>query len=291
MPLFGAHAYIWSGQVDDAVLDGLLDRCLALGLGFLEVPVGDDMRFTASRLGAAARERGVALVLSPGGEWPMWADLSLADAADRRRALDWHQRQVDLCAACGAVAYTGALYGHPGRVLRTPQDDGERSAIAAGLHELARHAAATGVALALEPMSHFRTHVANTPGQVLELIRRADHPNLRVLLDTYHLCTEVPSFRAAIEEALPVLWGIHACENHRGVPGTGILPWTEIAAALRERHWAGYVGFESYNSSFDEGRFAISRGMFHNVCPDGDAFVRQAKAFLSALLQGPAKRG
>jgi D-psicose/D-tagatose/L-ribulose 3-epimerase len=289
MPIYGAHAYLWGGRIDDEVLLGLLDRCVALGLGFLEVPVGDDTRFAPVALGAAARERGLALVLSPGGEWPMWADLSLTAGDERQRALDWHRRQLATCGACGATAYTGALYGHLGRVLRVPQPETERAAIAEGLHHLAAEAEACGVRIAIEPMSHFRTHVANTPAQVLDLIRRADHSNLSVLFDTYHACTEVGSYREAIEQVLPRLWGLHACENHRGVPGTGILPWGEIGAVLRAHRWTGYIGFESYNSGCDEGRFAISRGMFHNVCPDGDAFVRQAKAFVEGLLR--AARG
>jgi D-psicose/D-tagatose/L-ribulose 3-epimerase len=156
--------------------------------------------------------------------------------------------------------------------------------VARGLHRLAAEAAAGGVRLALEPMSHFRTHIANTPAQILEVIRRADHPNLAVLFDTYHVCTEIGSYREALEQVLPRLWGLHACENHRGIPGTGILPWGEILGTLRARNWSGCIGFESYNSTVHEGRFAISRGMFHNVCPDGDAFVRQAKAFVEGLL-------
>jgi len=289
MAIYGAHAYLWNSRIDDEVLPGLLDRCVALGLGFLEVPVGDDIRFAPDRLGAAARERGLALVLSPGGEWPMWADLSLTDGADRQRALAWHLQQIEICGAACASAYTGALYGHPGRVLRTRPPEAETGAIAEGLHRLAASAAACGVRIALEPMSHFRTHVANTPRQVLEIIRCADHANLGVLFDTYHACTEVSNYREALEEALPRLWGVHACENHRGVPGTGLLPWGDIAGALRAHRWTGFIGFESYNSTVDEGCFAVSRGMFHNVCPDGDAFVRQAKAFMEGLLRPTAK--
>ncbi|MEZ4560470.1 MAG: hypothetical protein R2854_29225 [Caldilineaceae bacterium] len=37
---------------------------------------------------------------------------------------------------------------------------------------------------------------------------------------------------------------------------------------------------ETYNSSI--GDFAFRRGMFHNVCPDGMAFVHQGMAFLQA---------
>ena len=39
---------------------------------------------------------------------------------------------------------------------------------------------------------------------------------------------------------------------------------------------------ETYNSSL--GDFAFQRGMFHNVCADADAFVRDGFAFLRAQL-------
>ena len=31
-----------------------------------------------------------------------------------------------------------------------------------------------------------------------------------------------------------LLWGLHACENDRGVPGGGLVPWREIFAALKQ---------------------------------------------------------
>ena len=46
----------------------------------------------------------------------------------------------------------------------------------------------------------------------------------------------------------------------------------------RSLRFDGYVGLEGYNSSI--GDFAFERGMFHNVCPDGDDFVRRGIAFL-----------
>jgi hypothetical protein len=55
------------------------------------------------------------------------------------------------------------------------------------------------------------------------------------------------------------------------------VPWAAICKALPETA-ARYIVFESYNSSIPG--FAESRGMFHNVCPDGDAFVRQAMQFV-----------
>ncbi len=56
------------------------------------------------------------------------------------------------------------------------------------------------------------------------------------------------------------------------------MPWASIFAALRDIGFQGYIGFEAYNSSL--GDFAYERGMFHNVCPDGRVFVREALAFV-----------
>jgi D-psicose/D-tagatose/L-ribulose 3-epimerase len=135
----------------------------------------------------------------------------------------------------------------------------------------------------LEPMSHFRTHVANTPQQIMHLIELADHSNLYVLLDTYHLLTEILDYGQAIRSARERLWGIHACENDRGIPGRGLIPWRQIFSTLAEIGFEGYIGFEAYNSSC--GDFAFRRGMFHDVCPDGNVFARESLAFVKGGME------
>ena len=290
MVTFGAHLFLWTDRLDDAQVRRAFETAATLGLGFLELPIGDDVHLDARAVRRLGDELGVARVLSPGGEWPMECDISLADPVARGRGLAWHGRAVELCAECGGVAYTGAVYGHPGRVGPGPPGQTELSRVADGLHQLAERAETCGLKLAIEPMSHFRTHVVNTPRQLSELIRLADHDNLVCLFDTYHACTEIASYAEALSCLLPRLWGIHACESNRGPPGTGFLPWEEMAAVLAEGEWSGFVGFESYNSTCRAGEFAHSRGMFHDVCADGDAFVRQGKAYLEGLFRRVASQ-
>jgi D-psicose/D-tagatose/L-ribulose 3-epimerase len=250
---YGAHIFVWQGQYDDEDLERLLAKAARLDLEFLEVCVGDDICFNASRLGKNAASIGIELILSPGGVWPMDCDISLEDYNLRQKGLDWHKRALDVCAASGAVAYAGAIYGHPGRLAYRRTRPEERERIAEGLRELADHGSANNVRLVIEPMSHFRTHVANTPAEINELIRLTGHPNIYSLLDTYHLTTEVISFDAAISEMMPYLWYVHACENNRGVPGTGLLPWDDIVRTFVREGWGGYIGFESYNSTWQNG--------------------------------------
>ena len=75
---------------------------------------------------------------------------------------------------------------------------------------------------------------------------------------------------------------MHTCENDRCVPGGGLVPWASHFDSLYEVGFDGPLVMEAYNSSIGAapGDFAYSRGMFHNVCPDGAAFVRSGLAFL-----------
>lgn len=279
MPKYGAHCYLFTECWSDDTLS-ILDTARHLGLDCLEIAVGDDVQFTPRLTRQRAEALGLRLAISPGGLWPETCDLSADRAVHRQRGLAWHQRQVDLAVELSAMAYTGALYGHPGVVQRRLPPPDEYSRTAEGLHRLAEYGQRQGVEIVLEPMSHFRTHLVNTPEQAMRLIALADHPNLRVLLDTYHLITEVRNYAQALWTVQGRLWGLHACENDRGVPGGGLVPWRAIFDTLGEIGFDGYVIMETYNSSL--GDFAWRRGMFHNVCPDGASFVRAGLAFLQA---------
>lgn len=286
MPVvYGAHCYLFTDRWSDGAL-GLLDTAKSLSLDAWEIAVGDDVRFDVASTRVRADELGIKLIVGPGGKWPEACDLSSDRPADRTSGLRWHKQQVDLAASLGAIAYVGALYGHPGVVLRRAPLPDEIARVAEGLHALASYADERGVKIVLEPMSHFRTHLVNTPQQAMALIDATGHRNVLIALDTYHLVTEVRDYGAAIRAVGDRLWGLHACENDRGVPGGGLVPWEVVFAALVDINFDGCIMMETYNSSIGQppGSFAYQRGMFHNPCPDGAAFVQQGLAFLKAGL-------
>jgi D-psicose/D-tagatose/L-ribulose 3-epimerase len=277
---YGAHCYLFTRRWSDADVP-FLDDAAELGLEMFELSVGDDVAFDPKLTGRRAAELGLDLLVGPGGAWPLEYDLSSDDPAERRKGLAWHQKQVDRCAELGAVGYAGCLYGHAGVVKRRRPPDDEFPRTAEGLHALAEYAAGRRVAIYLEPMSHFRTHLVNTPGQLLRLLELAGHPNLRVLFDTYHAVTEVRDYGAGIRALGPRLAAVHACESDRGVPGGGLVPWEAVFGALADIGFDGYIGLETYNTSL--GDFAFERGMFHGVCPDGRAFIRDGLAYLRSV--------
>lgn len=274
---YGAHSYLFTPSWNDAQLD-ILGHARDLGLDFFEIGIGDDVCFNLRKTRKAAEQLGLELVVSPGGLWPLHCDLSADEEEDRAEGLLWHRRAIDQAALVGASAYTGALYGHPGTVKkrRPPMDEALRTA--EGLRGLAEYGQDKGVEVVIEPMSHFRTHMINTPDQAMRMVRLTDHPNLKVSLDTYHLVTEILDYKEAILTVKDSLWGMHMSESNRGVPGNGLIPWKAIFSGLKEIGFDGYMLFEAYNSSIDD--FAFERGMFHNVCPDPAVFIQDGLSFL-----------
>jgi D-psicose/D-tagatose/L-ribulose 3-epimerase len=281
--ILGLHIYLFTDRWSDERLD-ILDTAAGLGAGVVEIAVGDDVRFTPVLTRRRAEALGLRIYVGPGGLWPVECDLSSDDPEERAMGLAWHRRQVDLAGEMGALGYAGALYGHPGVVRRRVPPPDETSRTAEGLHRLAEHGARRGVAIVLEPMSHFRSHVVNTPEQMMRLIGLASHANLHVLFDTYHMVSEVRDYGRALRAVAGRLWAVHACENDRGMPGGGLVPWAEVFRTLGEIGFDGYMVLETYNTSLPG--FAVSRGIFQDVCPDGVAFARESFRFLRLGLSG-----
>ena len=105
-----------------------------------------------------------------------------------------------------------------------------------------------GVKLALETLNRFETDMLNTVSQGIKFIRDVGRDNVGFHLDTFHMHLEEKSSPEAIRLAGDKLFHFHACENDRGVPGTGQVHWQEIAAALKSVNYQGPVVIESFTA-------------------------------------------
>lgn len=281
MPIsYGAHCFLFTERWSDQDLP-YFDVVRNLGLEHFEIAVGDDVSFDFKETRQHANQLGLQLTLSPGNIWPFECDLSSDKPEERKLGLAWHKKWVDAAYEVGAAAYTGALYGHPGTVKRRYQSKEEILWTAEGLHDLAQYAAQCNVKIVLETMSRFRTHLVNNAEQAMTLVNTANHPNLYVVLDTYHLMTETRDFYKEIKTVGDRLWYFHACGSDRGVPGGDLVPWHDVFRGLNDIGFDGVMLFETYNTSIPN--FAVSRGIFHDICPDGARFIKQGLEFFSTF--------
>ena len=86
---------------------------------------------------------------------------------------------------------------------------------------------------------------------------------------------------AAIRAAGDRVFHVHACENDRGVPGTGQVDWEGVFRALKEIGYDGDVVIESFTPEVKSIARAVC--IWREIAPDQDTIVREGTAFLRSL--------
>jgi D-psicose/D-tagatose/L-ribulose 3-epimerase len=176
-----------------------------------------------------------------------------AEAAVRRRGIDFSKRLIDLSAEAGARVFGGMIYCGWGYLSGRMRTQEEWAWAVEGYQEIASYAlgAAPGLVLGIEPVNRFESHFINIAADAVRFIRDVGVPNVRVHLDTFHMIREEDSIRRAVIETGRHLGYVHACENQRGIPGTGLVPWAEFFGALKEIGYDGTITIESFDPNME----------------------------------------
>ena len=75
---------------------------------------------------------------------------------------------------------------------------------------------------------------------------------------------------------------LQVAENDRGTPGTGSLPWTDVARAVHEIGYGGRVVIETFSDRVEA--IARAAAIWRPLAPDSDTLAREGLAFLRPLL-------
>jgi D-psicose/D-tagatose/L-ribulose 3-epimerase len=275
---FAVHAYAWTSSWSNEDL-WIVDHVAELGLDALEVPLMEPDLIDSPAITRRAEAAGIGLLTSLA--LPEGADPASEDPEERRRARDLLVRGVDLTAGMGASVFTGVVYSAIGkRIDRRPCDE-DYARAAEVLREVARHAAARGVTIGLEPINRYETYLVNTVEQALRLRDRVGEPNVGVHLDTYHMNIEEDDLYTATLAAVPHLVHVHLSESHRGIPGRGTVDWDRIFLGLAEGGYDGVVGLESF-AQISEAMKAATY-IWRSLTPDSDTLVREGLGYLRGV--------
>ncbi|MGM5629309.1 sugar phosphate isomerase/epimerase [Apibacter raozihei] len=112
--------------------------------------------------------------------------------------------------------------------------------------EIASIAADNNVILGMEVLNRFEGYLLNTCAEALEFVEQVNSPNVKIMLDTFHMNIEEDNIGDAIRMAGNKLSHLHIGEQNRKVPGKGSLPWYEIGSALRDIDFSGSVVMEPF---------------------------------------------
>jgi D-psicose/D-tagatose/L-ribulose 3-epimerase len=160
---------------------------------------------------------------------------------------------VNAAYALGAHVVGGPLYSAVGRVWKQTPDEREHDMqiLVGQLRQLSQYAADHDVKLGVEALNRFETSFVNLTDQAIEIVDRVDHPACKVMVDTFHANIEESKLGDALRRAGDRLVHVHTCENDRGTPGSGHLPWEDVAAALKDIDYQGACVIESFTNKVE----------------------------------------
>jgi D-psicose/D-tagatose/L-ribulose 3-epimerase len=192
---------------------------------------------------------------------------------------------IEAAKTIGATNVIGPIYSAVGRTWQSTEDERRRDTdlLVEQLKQLSKYAADHGVVLCVEPLNRFETSFINLAEQAIEVVDRVGSPACGILLDTFHMNIEERSIGDAIRAAGPRLKHLHSCENDRGAPGSGHVPWNEVAAALTDVGYDGPVVIESFTSKVKT--IARAAAIWRSFAPTQDALASDGLAFLRGLLR------
>jgi D-psicose/D-tagatose/L-ribulose 3-epimerase len=184
---------------------------------------------------------------------PAHANIISPEPSIRAAGVDLSKRLIDASVAAGATVFGGVNYAGWGYLTGRMRTEEEWQWGLENFRKVADYAAthAPELTIALEVVNRFESHFLNIAADAVRFIRDlGTPPNVKVHLDAFHMIREEDSFTGAVRETGPLLGYIHACENQRGIPGRGQVPWRDFLRALAEVNYQGVVTIESFDPNF-----------------------------------------
>jgi D-psicose/D-tagatose/L-ribulose 3-epimerase len=273
----GMNLLLWTDTLNDEMLP-VLENLKALGYDGVEIPIFDlDVDNYAAwgrRLDDIGLER-TAVTCRGADDNPM-----SADAAVRQLGVENNKRALDCCQALGAPLIAGPYHSALGVFSGAGPTADERKRAIESMRTVAEHAATCGVTLALEYLNRFECYLLNCATDAVSFVREVDHPNCRVMYDTFHANIEEKNIPEAIRTVEPVLAHVHISENDRGTPGQGNVAWDETFDTLRAIGYDGWLTIEAFGLALPALAAAtkIWRRMYDSeeqLARDGLAFIKR----------------
>ncbi len=286
MAQIGVNAWVWSSPIDTAELGRLAPKIAEMGFDLVEVPIESTTDLDYAKGAEIARANGLAVSVcaAMGPD----RDLIHPDESIRANGMNYVRHCIDATKTLGAANLAGPLYSAVGRTWQQTADERRHDLdlLVRQLRELSAYAGERGVTLCVEPLNRFETSFLNLASQAIEVVDRVDHKACGLLLDTFHMNIEERSIGDAIRAAGPRMRHLHTCENDRGAPGSGHVPWDEVARACRDIGYDGPMVIESFTNKVKS--IARAAAIWRPFATSQDALATEGLRHLRKLFPNAA---
>ncbi|MEW4565856.1 sugar phosphate isomerase/epimerase [Bremerella sp. JC770] len=279
---FGMNLLLWSGDPDDSLLP-VIEELKAMGYDGVEIPLfnldvdkwtkyGEKIKAMDLKCTAVTVRNEEDNPISP-------------DASVRAKGVELNKKTLDCCAALGAETLVGPYHSAIGIFSGAGPTEDEWKWGVDSMRQVAEHAGDVNVMLGVEALNRFETYLLNIHRDSARFVREVDHPNCKMMYDTFHANIEEGDIAQAIRDCSDVLHHVHISENNRATPGSGHIDFDVNFNTLKEVGYDGWMVVEAFGLALPEIAAAtkIWRKMF-------DTELQLAKDSLAFMKQEVAKR-
>ncbi|GMV97134.1 MAG: sugar phosphate isomerase/epimerase [Phycisphaerae bacterium] len=274
----GVNLMLWTGSFSKKDLK-LIDKVAKMGFDGVELPLFNlaavDVKGTRKALADAGLGATVCTVIVKGS-------LIGSSPADRKAALDHLLAVLDLSKELGVEAVAGPIYSPVGLLIGRGRNAAEWKHAVKGLRKVADRAEQLDIKVGVEPLNRFETFFLNICEDAVKLCKEVASSHLGILYDTFHANIEEKDPVAALRQCGRHLFHVHTCENDRGIPGSGHVPWDATMRALADMGYDGYCTIESFVPAIKE--LARAASIWRPLARDGDDLARSGLKFLRKFI-------
>jgi D-psicose/D-tagatose/L-ribulose 3-epimerase len=276
---FGMNLLLWTDHLHDGMLP-VLEQLKKMGYDGVEVPMFqlDESLYAqwGKRLDDLGFER-TAVTIRVEQDNPI-----SSDAKVRSAGVDATKRALDCCQALGARSLCGPYHSAIGLFSGSGPTEDEWKWGVESMRQVAEHAAKTGVTLAVEYLNRFEIYFLTCAADAVRFVKAVNHPNCRMMYDTFHANIEEKNVRDAILASAPYTAHVHISENDRGTPGSGGVRWQETFDAFRETGYDGWMVVEAFGLALPA--IAAATKIWRRMYQSEDQLARDALAFMKREL-------
>jgi D-psicose/D-tagatose/L-ribulose 3-epimerase len=274
---YGLNLLLWTDRLHDG-LEPVVDRIKAIGYDGVEIPIFELNeplhREWGRRLDAAGLAR-TAVTVRGAGDNPI-----SPSAGVRAAAVDAMRRTIDCCRAAGVRILCGPTHSAIGEFTgKGPTADEFKWGVDT-MRQAAEHAAQAGVTIATEYLNRFENYFLTSVDQTVTFVKAVDHPNVRMMYDTFHANIEEKDVSQAIRAAASWTVLVHVSENDRSIPGTGHVHWEETFDALHAAGYDGWMVVEAFGLALPN--IVAATKIWRRMFPTEDRLAVDALAFMKA---------
>jgi D-psicose/D-tagatose/L-ribulose 3-epimerase len=235
---------LWGTKIDTSLFP-VLDEIKALGFEGVEIPIfnlnPDDWHVWRKKLDDLGLKR-IAVAINGSDNNP----LSM-NASERAKALENNKKALDCAAVLGSPLLTGPYHSALGVFTGKPATKKEWQYGVEHIRAMAEYAATLNITLGLEYLNRFESYLFTCTEDMLRFVKAVNHPNCKVMFDTFHANIEEKDMAKAIKKCGDKLVHIQLSENDRSTLGKGHVDFKKIIKALKSINYEGMLSIEAFS--------------------------------------------